>query len=580
MDGFGIRASLKGMGLTGEAFEGRPIIGICNSYSEFTHCNSHFQGLVKHIRRGVEQAGGLALEFPVISLGEPFMAPTTMLFRNLMAMDVEECIRAYPMDAVVLLGGCDKTIPAMIMGALSADVPAILIPGGPQLNARFDGEDVGTCTDCWRTSESVRAGTLDPRRPEAPRRRDHPLGRPLLDHGHGVDDGVARRGARVHDAGRGRDPGGRLAAPAPRRAGRTGRGRPREVGPAPSDIISQGSIANADDRAAGPRRLDERASCTSRRSPAAPDWTGTSTSSTPSALRTPWLTNLKPSGSYLMEDFFDAGGVPALLSELRDLLDLSARSVLGVSIGEVLGDTGTRRPEVIAAGDSAAAGDRLDPRAARQSRASRRGREGDRRHRGAHASHRTRGRLRRSRRHGGARRGPVARHHRRLGAGPPRDGPGRRSGHAREGPHPDPGPPAQGRRVRHGADQRRPDERDRVRHLRAARRRRSRPSAGRWRSCATATWCSSTSRRDCSSCWCPTMSSRAATPRRARRRTAARSARGYRKLYVEHVLQADEGCDFDFLRATAERDRGALLDDRFGVLGFRQATCAGARRPR
>jgi dihydroxy-acid dehydratase len=347
MDGFGQRASLKGMGLTGEAFEGRPIIGICNSYSEFTHCNSHFQGLVRHIRRGVEQSGGLALEFPVISLGEPFMAPTTMLFRNLMAMDVEECVRAYPMDAVVLLGGCDKTIPAMIMGAISADVPAILIPGGPQLNARFDGEDVGTCTDCWRTSESVRAGrsTLDDQK-----RLEDAIVRST---GHCSTMGTASTMASLAEALGFTMPGAAATPAADARHQRLAEQAGRvavdlaKSGLLPREVIGQGSIANAmtvlQALGGSTNAVVHLAAIAGR---AGLDWNLDELNAV--ALRTPWLTNLKPSGTYLMEDFFDAGGVPALLSELRDHLDLSARSVLGVSMGELVGEGGTRRPEVIA----------------------------------------------------------------------------------------------------------------------------------------------------------------------------------------------------------------------------------------
>ena len=125
------RSYLRSEGITQEAIEGRPVIGVCNSWSELVNCNIHFRGLAAAVKRGVLQAGGLPLEFPTISLGEPFMKPTTMMFRNLMAMDVEETIRANPMDAVVLIGGCDKTVPAQLMGAASVDIPAIMITGGP-----------------------------------------------------------------------------------------------------------------------------------------------------------------------------------------------------------------------------------------------------------------------------------------------------------------------------------------------------------------------------------------------------------------------------------------------------------------
>src|SRR5919106_3949967 len=161
LDAFLHRSWLKTEGFTDESFEGRPVIGICNSWSELVNCNAHLRDLAEATKRGVLQAGGFPLEFPVMALGEALMKPTTMLYRNLMAMDVEENLRAYPMDAVVLLVGCDKTIPASIMGALSADIPAIVLPGGPQLNAIVEGRAVGACTDCWRTIEAVRAGVAD-----------------------------------------------------------------------------------------------------------------------------------------------------------------------------------------------------------------------------------------------------------------------------------------------------------------------------------------------------------------------------------------------------------------------------------
>src|SRR6266516_4220928 len=129
--------------------DGRPVVGICNPWSELVHCNLHFRGLAEAVRRGIAEAGGIPVEFSTISLGENLMKPTTMLYRNLMAMDVEECIRAYPLDAVVLIGGCDKTNPASILGAASADVPAIVVTGGPMLNGHWRGQELGSCSDCW-----------------------------------------------------------------------------------------------------------------------------------------------------------------------------------------------------------------------------------------------------------------------------------------------------------------------------------------------------------------------------------------------------------------------------------------------
>jgi dihydroxy-acid dehydratase len=160
LDGFLHRSWLKATGVTDQAFRGRPVIGICNSWSELVNCNVHLRGLAQAVKRGVMQAGGFPVEFPVMSLGESLMKPTTMLYRNLMAMDVEESIRAYPLDGVVLLTGCDKTNPASIMGAASANIPSIVVTGGPMLNGHWRGEQIGSCSDCWHYHEELRAGRL------------------------------------------------------------------------------------------------------------------------------------------------------------------------------------------------------------------------------------------------------------------------------------------------------------------------------------------------------------------------------------------------------------------------------------
>src|SRR6185369_4859804 len=158
--GFIHRSWMRTEGFSTSVFQGKPVIGICNSWSELTNCNAHLRQVADAVKRGVWAAGGFPLEFPTISLGEPFMRPTTMMFRNLMAMDVEESIRANPLDGVVLLCGCDKTTPAQLMGAASADLPSIMVTGGPQLNAHWRGEELGACTDCRRYLSELRAGRL------------------------------------------------------------------------------------------------------------------------------------------------------------------------------------------------------------------------------------------------------------------------------------------------------------------------------------------------------------------------------------------------------------------------------------
>ncbi len=159
-DGFIHRSWMKNQGFPDHEFDGRPIIGICNTWSELTPCNAHLRTLAEGVKRGVWEAGGFPVEFPVMSLGETQMKPTAMLFRNLLAMDVEESIRAYGIDGVVLLGGCDKTTPGQLMGAASVDLPSIVVSSGPMLNGKWKGKDIGSGTDVWKFSEAVRAGEM------------------------------------------------------------------------------------------------------------------------------------------------------------------------------------------------------------------------------------------------------------------------------------------------------------------------------------------------------------------------------------------------------------------------------------
>src|SRR5690348_4420378 len=160
--GVGHRAWLRAEGFSERVFQGKPVIGICNSWSELNNCNAHLRQVAEAVKRGVWAAGGFPLEFPVISLGEQYMKPTTMLFRNLMAMDVEESIRANPLDGVVLLSGCDKTTPAMLMGAASADVPAIMVTGGPTLSGNYQGRIIGQGTDGRKIFDQFRMGRIGP----------------------------------------------------------------------------------------------------------------------------------------------------------------------------------------------------------------------------------------------------------------------------------------------------------------------------------------------------------------------------------------------------------------------------------
>src|ERR1700754_3928250 len=159
-DGFMHRSWMKNQGIPHDEFDGRPVIGICNTFSELTPCNAHFRKIADHVKRGVLEAGGTPFEFPVMSLGETNLRPTAMLFRNLASMDVEESIRANPIDGVILLVGCDKTTPALLMGASSCDLPTIAVSGGPMLNGYFRGERIGSGTSVYRFTEDLRGGKM------------------------------------------------------------------------------------------------------------------------------------------------------------------------------------------------------------------------------------------------------------------------------------------------------------------------------------------------------------------------------------------------------------------------------------
>src|ERR1051325_8430533 len=154
------RSWMKNQGIPDDLFDGRPVIGICNTWSELTPCNAHLLTIAEHVKRGVYEAGGVPLEFPVMSLGESNLRPTAMLFRNLASMDVEESIRGNPMDGVMLLVGCDKATPALMMGAASCDLPRIVVSGGPMLNGDFRGQKIGSGTHVWKFYEDVKAGRM------------------------------------------------------------------------------------------------------------------------------------------------------------------------------------------------------------------------------------------------------------------------------------------------------------------------------------------------------------------------------------------------------------------------------------
>jgi L-arabonate dehydrase len=347
LDGFAHRSWLKTEGYSDLVFDGRPVIGIGNSWSELTNCNAHLRQVAEAVKRGVWSAGGFPLEFPTISLGEVLMKPTTMLFRNLMAMDVEECIRAYPLDAVVLLSGCDKTTPAMLMGAASADVPTIMVTGGPMLRGVWRQEELGSGTDLWRLWAEKRAGRLtDEELCEA----ESCMSRSA---GHCMVMGTASTMASMVEA-LGMTLPGNAAIPAPdsRRlalaemSGRLAVEMARAGGPKPSQILTADAFDNAirADMAIGgsTNAIIHLVAIAGRAGVPLPLTRFDELSRT-----TPFLVNVRPSGKYLMEDFFYAGGLPAVLRQLLPLLHGDALSVNGHSIADNVRDAACYNEDVI-----------------------------------------------------------------------------------------------------------------------------------------------------------------------------------------------------------------------------------------
>lgn len=345
------RAYLASEGLTREAFMGRPVVGICNTWSELTSCNLHFRVLAQAVRRGVLQAGGLPLEFPTISLGEPFMKPTTMLYRNLMSIDVEETIRANPLDAVVLLGGCDKTIPAPLMGAASVDLPAIMVTGGPTEPAAFRGEKLGAGTDLWRYTDEWRAGRMSDSEYEELE------GVMIPSAGHCPEMGTASTMSALVEALGMSLPGSAFipAVDARRQAmaETTGR-RAVEIardGLRPSQILTTDAFHNATavlmalggstnaiihlQALAGRVGVDLPLSLFDK-----------------IATQIPLIVNVRPTGEYLIEQLFHAGGLPAVMKELGPLLSLDTLTVTGRTTGDNIAAAEVKDRAVISTRDS------------------------------------------------------------------------------------------------------------------------------------------------------------------------------------------------------------------------------------
>ena len=329
----------------------RPMIGILNTFSEMNNCHAHFPELVEAVKRGVWQAGGFPLEFPTISLGEIYLTPTSMLWRNLAAMDTEEMIRGNPMDGVVALCGCDKTTPAALMGVASADLPAILVSGGPMLNGHWRGQTLGACTDCRRLTTEYRAGNLND---EEYAEVEENL---VRSRGHCMVMGTASTMNSLTEALGISLPGnGAIPAADSRRillAERAGR---RIVamaveGMRPSQILTPDALENAI------TLLCSLGGSTNAvvHLPALAGRLGISLPLTvfdEISRRTPLLANVRPAGSYQMEDLFYAGGVPAILRQLLPLLHGDALTVTGKTLAENVAQSKTVDPEVIHSSDS------------------------------------------------------------------------------------------------------------------------------------------------------------------------------------------------------------------------------------
>ena len=345
-DGFAYRSWVKGKGVPHDQFDGRPVIGICNTFSELTPCNSHFRTLAEQVKIGVYEAGGFPLEFPVMSLGETLLRPTAMLYRNLARMDVEESIRGNPIDGVVLLMGCDKTTPSLVMGAASVDLPTIGVSGGPMLSGKWRGQELGSGTGVWSMSEQVRAGTLklaDFFEAESCMHRSH---------GHCMTMGTASTMASMVEA-LGIGLPGNAAYPAvdgrrnvlARMAGRRIVDMVHED-LALSKILTREAFENAIKTLAaiggstnavihllaiaGRVGIDLKLEDFDRL-----------------ASELPCLVNLQPSGKFLMEDFCYAGGLPVVMKEIAHLLHTSHITASGLTVGESIADAQNYNTEVI-----------------------------------------------------------------------------------------------------------------------------------------------------------------------------------------------------------------------------------------
>lgn len=329
------KAFIKAMGYSDDALD-RPIVGITDTYSDYNPCHGGVPQLVEAVKRGVMLAGAMPMAFPTISIHESFSHPTSMYLRNLMAMDTEEMIRAQPMDAVVIIGGCDKTLPAQIMAATSVDLPTIVVPVGPMVVGHHKGEVLGACTDCRRLWAAHRAGEIDGEEIEVVEGRLAPsIGTCMV-------MGTASTMACVTEAlGLALPTSATIPAPHAERiriaeaSGKRAAAMAREGGPRPSEILTPGAFRNAQvvmQAIGGSTNGLIHLTAMAGRTPHAID----TAEFDRLGRETPVLIDLKPSGQHYMEHFHHAGGVPKLMRELGEALDLDARSVAGGTLRDIV----------------------------------------------------------------------------------------------------------------------------------------------------------------------------------------------------------------------------------------------------
>ena len=346
MRAFGHRSRTKQMGFAAEDYQGKPVIGIINTWSDMNSCHSHFPQRVEEIKRGVWQAGGFPVVLPAMSLGEPFVKPTTMLYRNLLAMEAEELLRSHPVDGVVLMGGCDKTTPGLLMGAISMNLPAIFFPAGPMLRGNMRGKVLGSGSDVWKYWADKRAGLLD----------DQTWNE--------LEDGIARSPGTCMTMGTAATmmslaeclgfvlPGG-SSIPAPdsnhsRLASQSGRRIVEMVWEdlKPTDILTDAAMENAivvDMALSGSTNSIVHLVALARRAGLDLDLEKFDEIS----QRVPVIADIRPAGAYLMEDFYYAGGIRGLMHRLRSHLQLACPTVNGRTLGENLEGAGVYDEKVI-----------------------------------------------------------------------------------------------------------------------------------------------------------------------------------------------------------------------------------------